>query len=93
MFSIVNSESVMLYNRMNHFLFSDICLPRQVCCWPVLCKKGVSGCSVQSLQTHLQQHSCWESTAGGGGKTALLNTSWSVSLLSPDITLFHCLLV
>lgn len=59
--------------------FPDICLSRQVCCWPVLRKKGVSSRSIQSLQAHLQQHPCWESTAGGGGKTAFSNTSWSVS--------------
>lgn len=68
--------------------FSDICLSRQVCCWPVLCKKGVSSCSIQSLQAHLQQHPCWESTAGGGGETALSNTSWSVLLLFVDTCLY-----
>lgn len=63
------------------FVFSDICLPRQVRCWPVLRKKGVSSRSVQSLQAHLQQHPRGESTAGGGGKTARSNTSWSVLLI------------
>lgn len=60
---------------------SDLCLPRQVRCRPVVRQEGVGSGGVQPLQAHLQQHPSGKSAAGGSGEAAVPHTSRSVLIL------------